>query len=254
MILSVRGVRFGYNGRNILDDISFNLSGGEMLAVVGVNGAGKTTLLKCLCGIFEPKGGSVLIDGKETAQMDRSERARRIGYVPQRYPDTDISVFDAVLMGRKPHMGWSVTRRDLRITEDVLHTLRLDSMALRPLSSLSGGELQKVTIGRSLAQEPDFLLLDEPTSSLDLKNQMEIMDILAGISKQRSLSTVVAMHDINTALRFADRFLMLKDGRIHSLTPRASITEESLRQVFGVDVTMGLIDGHRVVIPATFAQ
>ncbi len=251
MILDVIDLKFRYNGKNILDGISFNLSEGEMLAVVGVNGAGKTTLIKCLCGILKPEKGNVFIDGRDTGRMGRAERARRIGYVPQRYSDADISVFDAVLLGRKPHMGWSSTRNDLRITEEVLCSLHLDSMALKPISNLSGGELQKVIIGRALAQEPDLLVLDEPTSNLDLKNQMEIMDILSRVAKQRELSTIVAMHDINTALRFADRFLMLKDGRIHSVLPRSSVTEESICQVLGVNVVMGRVDGHHVVIPGT---
>ena len=253
MSLSVEGLAFSYNGRRILDDISFTLSRGELLAVVGVNGAGKTTLLKCLGGILRPERGKVFIDGRETSGMDRTERARRIAYVPQRYTDADITVFDAVLLGRRPHMGWSLAEEDLRITEDVLQALGLDSMALRPLSTLSGGEIQKVVIGRSLAQEPDLLLLDEPTSNLDLKAQMEIMSILTRVAQQSGLSTIAVMHDINTALRFADRFLMVKEGRIHSLTPRASISEDVLCQVFGVDVLMGIVEGYHVVVPASSA-
>jgi iron complex transport system ATP-binding protein len=249
MILHVKGLQFGYNGKPVLDDISFSLSEGEVLAVVGTNGAGKTTLLKCLCGILELKKGRVFIDGLETTGMDRAERARRIGYVPQRYSEADINVFDAVLLGRRPHMDWSLTRHDLRVTEEVLRALHLESMALRPLSNLSGGELQKVIIGRALAQEPDLLVLDEPTSNLDLKNQMEIMNLLVAVARERSLSVIVAMHDMNTALRFADRFLMLKDGRIHSLTPRNSVTEDLICHVLGVDVVMGHIEGYPVVIP-----
>ncbi|HOW55545.1 MAG TPA: ABC transporter ATP-binding protein [Syntrophorhabdaceae bacterium] len=254
MNLNVSGVTFGYNGKMVLDDINFCLSGGEVLAVIGVNGAGKTTLLKCLCGILKPSGGAVLIDSTDTARMDRQERARRISYVPQRYVDASMSVYDAVLLGRKPHMGWSLTEHDLQVTEDVLHALHLESMALRQLSNLSGGELQKVIIGRSLAQEPDLLLLDEPTSNLDLRNQMEVMNILNTVAKQRNVSIIVAMHDINTALRFADRFLMLKDGHIHSLAPWGDITEGLICQVLGVDVIMGNVEGHHVVIPAPSIQ
>ncbi len=249
MMLSVANVGFSYNGRKILDDIGFRIHEGEMLVVVGVNGAGKTTLLKCLCGILRPDEGSIFIDETEIAQMERSDRARRIGYVPQRYSDTDTSVFEAILLGRKPHMGWTVTEKDLHVTEEILRALKLESMALRPISSLSGGEVQKVIIGRSLAQEPDLLLLDEPTSNLDLKNQMEIMDILTGVARNRGLSVIVTMHDINTALRFADQFLMLKDGRVHSITPRASVTEELIRHVLDVDVIMGRVGDYRVVIP-----
>ncbi len=254
MKLNVSGISFGYNGKKVLDDISFHLSSGEMLAVIGVNGAGKSTLLKCLCGILRPSEGKVAIDSTDTARMDQQERARRIGYVPQRYVDASITVYDAVLLGRKPHMGWSLTEHDLQVTEEVIRALHLEPMALRPLSNLSGGELQKVIIGRSLAQEPDLLLLDEPTSNLDLKNQMEVMNILNAVAKQRNVSTIVAMHDINTALRFADRFLMLKDGHVHSLAPWTDITESLICQVLGVDVIMGDVEGHHVVIPAPTIQ
>jgi len=250
MILNVTGLGFSYNGRRLLDGIGFHVHRGEMLVVVGINGAGKTTLLKCLCGLLKPERGHILIDGKEISRMNRVELARCIGYVPQRYPDTDMSVFDAVLIGRKPHMSWAVAENDLKITEDILTMLNLESMALRPISSLSGGEIQKVMIGRSLAQKPELLLLDEPTSNLDLRNQIEIMDILAGVVEQKGLAIIVTMHDINTALRFADRFLMLKDGCIHSMTPRESVTEELIRHVLDVDVVMGKVGDYQVVIPA----
>jgi len=250
MILNVTGLGFSYNGRRLLDAVDFHVHRGEMLVVVGINGAGKTTLLKCLCGLLKPDIGHVLLEGKEISRMNRVELARCIGYVPQRYPDTDMSVFDAVLIGRKPHMSWAVAENDLKITEDILAMLNLESMALRPMSSLSGGEIQKVMIGRSLAQAPELLLLDEPTSNLDLRNQMEIMDILAGVVEQKGLAIIVTMHDINTALRFADRFLMLKDGCIHSMTPRKSITEDLIRHVLDVDVVMGKVGDYQVVIPA----
>jgi len=254
MILNVTGLGFSYNGRRLLDGIGFSVHRGEMLVVVGINGVGKTTLLKCLCGILTPDRGNILLEGKQISRMSRIEVARRIGYVPQRYSDTDMSVFDAVLLGRKPHIGWAIAEKDLKITEDILAMLNLESMALRPISSLSGGEIQKVMIGRSLAQSPELLLLDEPTSNLDLRNQIEIMDILAGVVKQKDLAIIVTMHDINTALRFADRFLMLKDGCIHSMTPRESITEELIRRVFDVDVVMGTVGDYQVVIPAKPVQ
>ncbi len=254
MILDVSNVKFAYNGKEVLNEITFHLVRGEMIAVIGINGSGKTTLLKCLSGILTPTSGSVRFDGADTIRMDRQQRARRIGYVPQRYVEADITVYDAVLLGRRPHMRWSVTDRDLQVAEDVIRSLHLESLALRPLSNLSGGELQKVIIGRALAQEPELLLLDEPTSNLDLKNQIEVMNMLNVISRERRLSTIVAMHDINTALRFADRLLMLKDGHVHSLIPRADITENAIRQVLGVEAILGNVDGYHVIIPTTTVQ
>jgi iron complex transport system ATP-binding protein len=249
MMLDVSKVHFRYNGRMVLQDISFCLHGGEFLAVVGVNGSGKTTLLKCLNGILEQAKGTILLDGVDTRRMNRIDRARRISYVPQRYSDAHITVFDAVLLGRKPYMAWSWSEEDLRVTETVLSMLHLEDMALRPVSSLSGGELQKVIIGRAFAQEPQLLILDEPTSNLDIKGQMEIMGILSEVVKGRNISLIVATHDINMAMRFADRILMLKDGRIHSMALRGEVTEELIRQVLGVDVIMGRVEHYDVVVP-----
>lgn len=249
MILKVNEVSFRYNSHPVLKEVTFELPRGEILAVLGINGAGKSTLLKCINRILRPSGGSVLVDGADVLTLNGDAVARRIGYVPQRFGDHQVTVFDAVLLGRKPHIKWAATEKDMHIVERLLTSMGLEEHALRPISTLSGGEAQKVVIARALAQEPKVLLLDEPTSSLDLRNQLEVMDLVAGVVHSAGVSAVVAIHDLNLALRFADRFLLLKDGTIHTTGPREALTPEVIEAVYGVHSLMRTVEGFPVIIP-----
>jgi iron complex transport system ATP-binding protein len=249
MNLKVAGIKFGYNHTPVLDGISFNLGKGQILGVLGVNGAGKSTLLKCLNRILKPKAGSIFLNGCDLRKMRSREIASHFGYVPQKYPDESLTVFDAVLLGRKPYMKWSASARDLLIVEDILTRLGLEHLAQRPANSLSGGELQKVIIGRALAQEPEILLLDEPTSNLDLKNQLQVINIITKAVHEYDMSAIVSLHDINLALRFVDYFLMLKDGVVHSLSPKAMVTAAEIEEVYGVKVIIRQVNENKVVIP-----
>ncbi len=250
MILTVAGLQFRYNGHRILQGIEFTVDKGQIVAVLGVNGAGKSTLLKCLNGILKPQGGSVFVEGVETRHLGRDCVARSLAYVPQRYSEEEgVSVFDAVLLGRKPHAKWSYSDTDMRIVDDVLHVMGLEHLALRTVNNLSGGEAQKVMIARALAQEPKVLLLDEPTSNLDLKSQLEVMTFLLSAVRDRDISLVVAMHDVAMALRFADLFLFLKDGSIHAAVGKKEITSEMIGSMYGVPVLLGEMDGYPFVIP-----
>jgi iron complex transport system ATP-binding protein len=250
VILHIAGLRFSYNSHPVIRDVGFTLKKGETLAVLGTNGAGKSTLLKCIDGILKPQRGTVLLGGVDTKQMEGRAVARRLGYVPQRHLEEEgLNTFDAVLLGRKPHMHWSYSPRDLQIVEEVLTAMGIGHLALRPLISLSGGEAQKVMIARALAQEPEVLLLDEPTSSLDLRSQLDVMNLLIETVRNRRISLVVAMHDLAMALRFADLFLFLKHGSVHAAVSRAGITAEMIASVYGVRVLLGEMDGYPFVIP-----
>lgn len=210
MILSVDGVEFAYKSRQILNNIKFEVKRGEVVSILGVNGAGKSTLLKCINKILKPKRGTILIDNFDIKNLDNLELAKKVGYVPQRAEGNYMTVFDAVLLGRKPHIKWEVSDRDIEITHKVLKLLNLEDYALRYTNELSGGELQKVIIARALVQEPQILLLDEPTNNLDLKNQLEVMKIIMDISKSQNIASIVVMHDLNLALRYSDKFIMLR--------------------------------------------
>ncbi|HQE97906.1 MAG TPA: ABC transporter ATP-binding protein, partial [Methanothrix sp.] len=193
----IKNLAFGYNSHRILDGINLSIENSEILSLVGPNGSGKTTLIKCIDRILKPKG-SILLDGKEIEKMSRQDIARQIGYVPQS-SSTPLAttVFDTVLMGRRPHIGWRVTDADLEKVADVLEMLHLDDLAMRDFSQLSGGQKQKVLIARALAQEPAVLLLDEPTSNLDMLHQLEVMEIVSRTVKERKISAVMAIHDLN---------------------------------------------------------
>jgi len=249
MILQVQGIKFHYPGHPVLDEASFAVEKGELLAVLGTNGTGKTTLLKCINRILQPKAGAVWIRGEPVAALSRNALAQRIGYVEQQRSGSRATVFNTVLLGRKPYIRWDITQKDMAIAGQSLDTLGLSGYALRFLDELSGGELQKVIIARALAQEPELLLMDEPTSSLDLKNQLDVLDLIRRITRERGIAAVVAMHDLNLALRYADRFLLLKDKTIYAAGGPEVMTPETIEAVYAVPVTIALHGAHQVVIP-----
>jgi len=249
MILDVKNINFSYNSRPVLSDVSFSAGAGELMAILGPNGVGKTTLLKCINAIHRPSSGEILIDGQDVLTMTPNKIARSIGYVAQRSEAAWLTVFDAVLMGRKPHIKWKVSDKDLKIVEAGLRRLHLDELSLRYVTQLSGGELQKVSVARALVQEPHLMLLDEPTSSLDLKNQIEILNILRRVVDEHRIAAVMSMHDLNTALRYAQKFLLLKDHKVFATGHIEEITPEMIEEVYEVHVTIQKVDGYPVVVP-----
>ncbi len=249
MILTAHGVKFHYPGRPVLENISFSVEKGEVLAILGTNGTGKTTLLKCINRILKPVAGTVLIGEDPVSALSRNALAQRIGYVEQQRSGSRATVFNTVLLGRKPYIRWDITQNDMAIASQALETLGLSGYALRFLDELSGGELQKVVIARALAQQPEILLMDEPTSSLDLKNQLEVLNLIRQITREQGIAVVVAMHDLNLALRFADRFLLLKDKKIYAAGGPEVITPENIETVYSVPVVIAAHNGSRVVIP-----
>lgn len=249
MILSTEKLSFTYPGRPVLVDATFKVRQGEFIALLGTNGAGKTTLLKCLNRILRPQSGTVWMGQQDIGELNRRELAQKMGYVEQQRQGSRTTVFDAVLMGRRPYIKWEATREDLTIVDQVLERLDLSAFALRFLDELSGGELQKVTIARALAQQPEVLLMDEPTSSLDLKNQLEVLTLTREICQSGGIAVVAAMHDLNLALRFADRFILLKDGLIFTAGGKEVMTAETLNAVYDVSVAVENFNGSKVIIP-----
>jgi len=255
-VLNIKQLDFNYHNIKALEDIGLNLNRGEVLSLVGPNGSGKTTLLKCINRIVKPKKGSIFIDGKDTSKMNSIELAKQIGYVPQATPSKfPMTVFDAVLMGRRPYISWRPTRNDLDIVAQILNVMNLKDMALRDFDQLSGGEKQKVLLARAFAQDPEILLLDEPTNNLDLRHQIEIMELISLMVKEKNISAIMAMHDLNLASRFSDRMVLLKSGRIFSIgNPHEVITSENIRSVYGIEVQINKDNNYPYMLPVKVAD
>ncbi|MCL2476776.1 ABC transporter ATP-binding protein [Candidatus Bathycorpusculum sp.] len=250
--MNVNNLSFNYAGVPILNDVEFNVGLGELVAIVGPNGSGKSTLLKCINRILKPKQNSVLINGVDSGRLSVKELSMMMGYVPQTSVSAfPFTVFDVVMMGRKPYIHWSIGERDSEIVALMLDFLGIGHLALRHFSELSGGEQQKVIIARALAQQPEILLLDEPTSSLDIRHQLEILCILRGLAQSGGRSVVVTLHDLNLASRFSDRIIMLKKGCVFAIgSPKEVITSQNIKTVYGIcaDVSASVM-GRPVVTP-----
>ncbi|WDP84790.1 MAG: ABC transporter ATP-binding protein [Desulfobacter sp.] len=249
MMFEVKDLSFQYNQDKVLEDIGFSVQKGELTVILGPNGVGKTTLLKCLNRIFTPQKGSVLVNQMDIRAMGVSDIARHISYVAQENPGGRLTVFDAVLMGRTPHMRYKAGPEDIQKTHAVMDHLNLDRMSVKYLDQLSGGELQKVAIARALVQETDLLLMDEPTSSLDLKNQTEILELIRHIARSHEMAVVMTMHDLNSALRYADQYICLKDCRVLGAGLIGEITPELVTRVYGLPVEIVHHRGCPMVVP-----
>ena len=199
--------------------------------------------------ILKPKRGTILIEEENILKLEQIEIARRLGYVPQRCDSGRLTAFDAILLGRMPHMKWNLSTEDVMLVEATIRKLHLEELALRYIDELSGGEVQKVGIARAIAQNPKLLLLDEPTSSLELKNQLEILNIIRDFVKKENISAIMTMHDLNLALRYSDKFLFLKNGTIFASGSVEDITPEIIEEVYGVPVTIQNYNDVAVVIP-----
>ncbi|MBR2255498.1 MAG: ABC transporter ATP-binding protein [Candidatus Methanomethylophilaceae archaeon] len=236
MTLSVRGLVQGYGGKEVLSGIDLEVSPGEIVSVLGPNGSGKSTLIKTICGIMKPRSGTVEVDGEALASMDPKRFSRKVGYVPQKYIPSDyMTVFESVLVGRAPYMSWSFSDDDFAHAEASMERMGIFELAEEYIQNLSGGQIQKVVMARALAQDPEYYVLDEPTSALDLRNQMVTMRTLRDAVAENGAGAVVALHDLNLAMHFSDRVVMLHDGRVHAEgVPEDTITEESIREVYGV--------------------
>ena len=249
MMLTVNELKFMYRNKDVLKEIGFSIEQGQVIAVLGPNGVGKTTLLKCLNRILKAREGTVMLDEENLLSLGTMDIARRVGYVPQRVETGRLTAFDAVLLGRRPHIGWDVTTRDIAMVDAIFRRLGMESLRLSYIDEMSGGELQKIAIARALVQEPRILLLDEPTSNLDLKNQVDILNTIRAIVRDHKIAAIMTMHDLNQALRFADTFIFIKNGTVYIQGNRDIVTPAVIEEVYGLPVMIGEFGGVRCVIP-----
>lgn len=249
MKLEIKGVEFRYNSKPVLKGVNLRVDSGEVLGIVGPNGSGKSTLLRCINNILKPQAGTILLGEKEITSLGREEIAQKIGYVPQsesnKFP---VTVFDAILMGRKPHLNWKPGCRDLQKVSEVIKMLGLEELTMRDIGAISGGQRQKVIIARALAQEPDILLLDEPTSNLDLKHQLEVLDIVKE-QTEKEINVIISIHDLNLAGRYSDKLVMLKEGTIFAAGGPEILIPQNIEAVFDVKVRVINDLGTVMVIP-----
>lgn len=256
-LLEVRDVHGGYHKTEIVHGVSFTVEHGEFVCIIGANGCGKTTTLKTILGLMKPTAGEVLIDGKSTRDMDEPELARHFAYIPQAHtPPFPFNVADVVLMGRTPYVNrLAVVKPDDRaIAWRAMKQMSIEHLANRPYTALSGGQQQLVLIARALTQEPDLLVMDEPTASLDFGNQQLVLSRMKSLS-QAGMGVVMVTHDPDHALFCADKVIVMEKGLvINEGTAGEVITNDTLRQIYGTNVHVIDVEiepGHteRVCIP-----
>lgn len=257
MNVVIRDLQFSYGSKDVLKNINIQGNAGKILAVIGPNGSGKTTLLKCIAGLLKPKNGSVLLNKRKLSSYKKEELAKLIGYVPQEISYGGVlTVFETVLLGRCPYLSWRVSDEDLDTVWRILEDLGIQKFASRNINELSGGERQHMFIAQSLVTNPKVLIMDEPISNLDLRHQLEILDLVKNWTKKNEVVSFIAMHDLNMAARFSDELIVLNDGKNFAVGDPASVlTTEMIRSVYGVNARIyNDGDGKPQIIPIDYLR
>ena len=253
--LAVEAVTVGYDDRVVVHEMTLDVEPGAVTAIVGANGCGKSTLLRAMARLLPARGGRVLLDGTPISEMSSREVATVLGLLPQSPVSPEgIAVADLVGRGRYPHQGWfrRWTAQDDEIVEQALAATDILDLADRAVDELSGGQRQRVWIAMALAQQTDVLLLDEPTTFLDVAHQIEVLDLLTDLNRERGTTIVMVLHDLNLAARYADRLVALTEGRLYAQgSPADVVTEEMVRDVFGMTarVVHDPVSGSPLVLP-----
>ncbi len=252
MQLKVDGVEFNYGHTPVLKGVGLELDRSEIVGILGPNGSGKTTMIRCINGILTPKQGSIALDDEDVRRMSRTDVAKNMGYVPQNSSGEASSpeVFDVVLMGRRPQITWEFRKMDYEIAWKALEDMGVKDLATKEFGRLSSGQAQRVLMARALAQEAKVLLLDEPTSNLDVKYQIEVMETIRNLVREREMGAITIIHDLDLAMRFCDKVILLKDGIVIGAGKTLDVlTPENIKNVYEVDAIVENIHGrHRVVI------
>ena len=253
--LTVEKLWARYGATDILHGLDLQVPFGQITVIVGANACGKSTLLRAMSRLITPHSGQVLLDGKAIHQTPPRQLARTLGLLPQSpIAPEGIAVADLVSRGRHPHQGlfsrW--TRQDDEAVENALLATRTSELAERPIEELSGGQRQRVWIAMALAQQTDILLLDEPTTFLDINHQIEVLDLLTDLNRSRGTTIVMVLHDINLAARYADCLVAITKGQVHAMgTPHQVVTQDTIRKVFGVQsqIITDPISGRPIMLP-----
>ncbi len=253
-LLDMQGITFGYNRQPLLYDVHFQVGAGEMVGLLGPNGSGKTTLLRLISGVLRPQQGTVVLDGRDARAWGRREMARRVAVVPQEmHVPFAFSVEELVSLGRTPYQRLlgSSTKEDQRIVHNAMQAADIEQLAGRIFNELSGGERQRVIVAMALAQRPALLLLDEPTSHLDIKYQIELLELVQRLNRETGVTVIAAMHDLNLAARYFPRLVLFQRGIVADATPAEVLEPHLLRRVYGINVQVGILRGaeHISILP-----
>lgn len=240
VLIEAFGIKCGYEGREVLKGVTISLLPGELVGLLGPNGAGKSTLIKTLSKVLKPIAGTIYLEGEDIEVLSSKKVAQKIGVVPQ---DTTLeykfTVYDVVMMGRNPYISRfrGETKLDREIVLEAMRATNTSEFADRFITDLSGGERQRVILARALAQQPKILLLDEPTSHLDISYQIEMLNLIKRLIKEKNMGALSALHDPNLASQFCDRIILMKDGKIYDFgSPKDVLTSKNLKEVFNIDV------------------
>lgn len=251
MGVKIEGLDFGYSSEKILDGVYGAINKGEFATIIGPNGTGKSTLVKCINGILKAQNGKVHIGGTDIGHMPLKDVGKMISYVPQSSNSLfNLSVFDMVLLGRRPHSSWRCSKNDREKALKALEFLNIEHLAMRNYNELSGGQQQKVIIARALAQETQIIILDEPISNLDIRHQIEVMEIIKELVNKAGVTVISIVHDLNLAIRYSDKIVVMNHGRIVAIgEPQKVMTEDIISSVYGVRAKLMRIDDDVYVIP-----
>lgn len=256
MRMDVQGLCVEYNRYRAVDDVSFDVGPGDVLGILGPNGSGKSTIIKSLAGVLKRSSGKVEIDGRDVDSIPLEEKAKLISYVPQSIQSQSyLTVLDTVLLGRKPHVKWKILPSDLKIVENAMDMISVRHMASKQMDQISGGERQKVLIARAFAQKPRMFLFDEPTSSLDLKHQLDVLEVTGSVARDNDVCVILAIHDLNLAYRFCNKVLLLKKGMTCAYGRSGEVlTPEVIKKVYDVDVSILEGTSGRYIVPERLAR
>lgn len=250
--IEIKGLFFEYSkNATILNGIELTVKGAQLISIVGPNGVGKSTLIHCIDRILSPTQGYVLVDGKDVSEYPPKELAKKIGYVPYTSGDSfPMTVVDTVLMGRNPHHKWKSLHEDMIVVEEAMRMMDVSDLAMRQFNELSAGQHQRVMLARGIAQEPEILLLDEPTANLDIRHQMDVIRLLKELSVKKNILVLMISHDLNLASKYSDNIVMMSEGKIYAVgTPDEVMTEENIRHVYDVDSEIIIKEGRPFMIP-----
>lgn len=250
MKIELENLGFKYNDAVVFKEVNLLLDEPNLTCIIGPNGSGKSTLMHCMNKILIPLEGIVSLDDVDIKLIGFKNLAKCVGYVPNYASDTfAMTVMDTVLMGRYPHKGMSITDKDIQLAVDNLRLLGIENLSMRKSDELSAGQYKKVMIARGLTQEPKILLLDEPTSNLDINHQIQVMKLLRKLTRDKEISVLAICHDLNIAARYADRIIMLANERIYaSGTAKEIITVKNIKTVYGVGCQIIEVEGRPYVV------